>query len=95
MSKDMKSTQFHVWITQDGEYKVMDTTGANTLEEVNKKLGASNLGWYGCDAFSPEEAIAMSKAAGLKQRTPEEINRLESEALDLEAQMTEWNTEEF
>ena len=70
------SKQFHVWITASGEYKVLETTGANTAQEVNERLPSPHLGWYGCEATSPEEAVEIAKAAGLEYSPPEKMKAL-------------------
>jgi len=69
--------QYHVFQREEnGIYEAVDTTGCNTVAEVEARL-PPGVNWYGTTANSPEDAITEAKknGAGL-YKTPEYLNSL-------------------
>ena len=77
---------FHVYVEKDGTYKAVETTGCQSVEEVELRL-PRNVGWYGTNANNAEEAIAKAKAQDLKYVPPERMQSLEVRARALRTQL--------
>jgi hypothetical protein len=70
--------QFHVYKdSPDGEYKTVDTTGCQSVVEVESLLPC-NVNWYGTTANTPQEAIQKAKEGGYQYKSPDEMRNLES-----------------
>jgi hypothetical protein len=69
--------QFHVYKdSPDKEHQVVDTTGCQSVEEVELLL-PPNVDWWGGMANTPQEAIQKAKEEGCQYTPPEEIRNLE------------------
>lgn len=80
--------QYHVWIDEMGDYKVLETGHLNSVEEIEEAIGG-DYNWYGVDADSEEDAISKAKESDLQYVIPSQLQTLKAKVASLQLEIQE------